>query len=736
MARIRVPLNNFSFGEISPSLTSRTDSQVYQNAAESVKNFFIRAEGGVIKRPASKHLYAFADTYSSSLTQQIRIEPFIFSDDEKYLVAFRDGNIDTFFIHPTTGVVSFSATVAFSEITNARINQITFTQAGDFMFLCHADFFPVILKRTGLNSFARQAFAFDTSLDGNRTFQPYYNFQGNGVTLTTSASSGNGRTLTTSSAYFDAGMIGTRLLVSDTEIIITAVTDATTATGNIKGTIRKQLDFDALETKDDSNKVEIIHPLHGLSAGATIVIAEAGAVGGIAQGDINGTRTIHSIIDENRYQFTAGATATGGAIGGGSPTVESNAATSQWYEQAYSTYRGFPAAITFHENRLWFAGTASQPDGIWSSKTALYFDFDTDDGSDTDAIDLDATAGVTNQIRHLVSNRDLQVFASQGEFFIPSSTTAPLTPANAKVSAQTPFGTGFVRPQSIDGATLFVQSTGSAVREFVFSDAEGAYVGGQVSLLSSHLVREPKQLAVVKGSLDRSGAYGFFLNNDGKISVYYSIRAEKRLGWMNWETDGTVISIASTDNALFAVVARDQGDGTTKLFLEQFDTDFHLDSGVNLTGSAGVFTKPAHLVNGAVVDVIDGTEYLGAFTIANGEIDVSSVSASTAIEAGFKFVPELRTLPIDALVQGGPLTARRRKLSLVDLDLNETLSVSVNGTNMVVRNVNFDPSQPREKQTGKKEFRPLGYSKDPRVTISQSAPLDLQINGLVIEVAF
>ena len=115
---------------------------------------------------------------------------------------------------------------------------------------------------------------------------------------------------------------------------------------------------------------------------------------------------------------------------------------------------------------------------------------------------------------------------------------------------------------------------------------------------------------------------------------------------------------------------------------------------------------------------------------------MSAVKASTAIEAGFKFTPELRTLPIDAAVQGGPLTARRRKLSLVDLDLNETLSVSVNGTNMVVRNVNFDPSQPREKQTGKKEFRPLGYSKDPRVTISQSAPLDLQINGLVIEVAF
>lgn len=44
MARIRVPQNSFQFGEISPSLTSRTDTAVYKNAAEKVRNFFIRGE--------------------------------------------------------------------------------------------------------------------------------------------------------------------------------------------------------------------------------------------------------------------------------------------------------------------------------------------------------------------------------------------------------------------------------------------------------------------------------------------------------------------------------------------------------------------------------------------------------------------------------------------------------------------------------------------------------------------
>ena len=81
MPRIRIPLNNFSFGEINPSLTSRTESPVYQQAAESLKNFTIRSEGGVINRAGLQRKYNFTHTYNSTLLQQVRIEPFIFSDD-------------------------------------------------------------------------------------------------------------------------------------------------------------------------------------------------------------------------------------------------------------------------------------------------------------------------------------------------------------------------------------------------------------------------------------------------------------------------------------------------------------------------------------------------------------------------------------------------------------------------------------------------------------------------------
>jgi len=752
MARIRIPLNNFVFGEINPSLTSRIDAAVYNQAGQSVKNVFIRSEGGVINRPGSELHHKFLDgasnpiAYSSSYTQQIRLEPFLFSSDEKYVVAFiagtTAGSIQIFRVNTDGSFNSLVATLTTDvdgddlPFTYTNLTQFTYAQSGDFMFIAHTNFAPLELVRTGLTSFEVRVYEFDISADGNKKLQPYYNFQGSAVTIAPSATSGTGVTVTTSSAYFVAGMVGSSLLIHDTQVDITAVTSSTTATVNVQGTIERQLDFDSLNTTEGSDKVHVVMESHGLSVGDSITISDAGALGGINNGNINGTRTITRILSANEFDYQAGGAASATATGGGNPIISSTAATTDWYEQSFSSYRGFPAAVTFHENRLWFGGTPSQPSGIWASASGEFFNFDVGKGEDFDALDLEVSVGVTNFVRHLVSNRDLQVFANQGEFYLPAFQDAPITASTAKISSQTPFGSSYVRPLSLDGATLFVQATGTAVREYIFSDTEAAYTTNMVSILSSHLISSPVQLAAVKGSLDRPGGYAFFLMDNGEIGVFYSIRSEKRAGWMRWTTEGRYHSVCAVDEQLFVVTSRDDGNGTPALCLEQFTPELNMDFSADFTGSAGVFNVSSTFSDGAVVDVIDGTEYLGQFTVASGNVDVSAVKLSTSAEIGYKFVPELTTMPLDAMVQGGPLTGRPRKITNVVLDLKDTLSVSVNGTNMIIRNVTFNPAQPRQAFTGKKEFRVLGYSKDPVVTISQIAPLDMQLNGMVVEVAF
>ena len=112
MPRIRVPLANFQFGEISPSLTSRTDTKIYNAAAKKVENFFLRNEGGLLRRFGTERIYEFDTTVDAAGTKmQHRLVPFIFSDDERYIISLENLKIRIFQINPTTGAVSLIQTI-------------------------------------------------------------------------------------------------------------------------------------------------------------------------------------------------------------------------------------------------------------------------------------------------------------------------------------------------------------------------------------------------------------------------------------------------------------------------------------------------------------------------------------------------------------------------------------------------------------------------------------------------
>ena len=756
MARVRVPLNNFQFGEVSPSLTSRTDTKVYTNAAEQVRNFFIRSEGGLKKRTGTKRLANFGSspsfTATTSLRQSVRIEPFIFSDDEKYIIAFSNTRIEIFQINPSTGAVaSVQAITSQSWLVNTTsapyLEEITFAQQGDLMFICHNTFQTRILERTGLTTFTVSTFNFDSSRDGNDIFQPYFAFQALGVTISSNATTGSSKTLTTSADYFVSDHVGTDILIGETRCRITGFTNATTVTATINGTLRQQLPIDSLKTFENTSTVQVTQALHGLATGASVTFERAGSLGGIANNHINGARTV-TVIDANTYEFSAGATASSSAIGGGSPRVITGAATTEWLEQSYSALRGYPAAVTFHQNRLWFGGTLAQPDGIWGSKSGQFFNFDIGDAEDNDALDLTANVGEIFSIRHLVSNRDLQVFTTGAELFVQAPTDKPVTPSNAQIRRQTPYGASFVKPTVFDGATLFIQKTGSALREFLFTDSEAAYTSVAVSGLAPHLILDPVQMTSIKGALNRSESYAFLINNDGTIAVFYSVRGDQKAGWTLWDTEGTWHSICAVHERLFVVCARDDGSGTTKLFLEEFQTDMPMDFCDTFSGSASVFgSLGSHFANDAVVKATNGNDFLGSFTVSGASIDASAVkSGLSQAFIGYAFTPTLKTLPIDATIQGGPLTGEPRQIPKVILDLFSTLAVSVQGPSttstsrdLVIRNTTDTVTgglMERSSVTGKEEFRLLGYSRDPRVIVSQSFPLDLQINGMIVEVAF
>ena len=756
MQKARIPITNFQYGEISPSLISRTDSAIYNSSAQSVKNFFIRTEGGVAKRGGFQALHDFtAVTEDTSIRQQVRLIPFIFSDDEKYIIAFTHQKCEIFFINPTTGALSLATTLtqdvdgAALQWDQAYLHEMTYAQGGDILFLCHNTFMCQQIVRTGLNSFQVEAFTFQVRSGGARIYQPYYSFAASGVTLDPSATTGNGITLTTSSAYFDttgsqsggnypdSKHVGVSLLYHEAELYITSVQSATQATANVIDELFVELDPSAIRTTDTSSTLEITHINHGMSASDSITIRNASAVGGINASQINGTRSIVKVLDENRYTVTAGASANTSEDGGGVLQIVTHAPTQQFLEQSYSSLRGYPAAVGFHENRLWFGGTLSQPDTVWASKSGLYYNFDIGTAADDDSIELIMSIGEVATIRHFVSNRDIHIFTAGSEFFIPTFQNEPITPTNARVKRQTSFGSTFVRPQPFYGATIFGQVGGKMIRQFVFDDSEDAYKADPISLLSSHLISDPVQMCVISGAVNTAESFVFAQNFTGEIAVYNLNRIEGVAGWTRFETNGSFHSVTAIDSRVFAIVKTNLGSGTQSFVLTELNQNVSLDLGNAYTGTAGVFTVSNFFENGAEVDVISATDYLGKFTVSGGQIDVSAVDASlTSCQVGFGFDVELKTNPIDVNTAIGPETGQPRSLSRVILDLSETLSASVNNKKLIIRKVNSDFSQARQPVTGKREFYLLGYNKDPQVTVTQTAPMFIQVNGIVAEVSF
>ena len=61
MALLRQFYTNFTAGELTPLLSSRLDSDAYKNGAKTLRNFRLRAQGGITRRPGCRYLQTISN---------------------------------------------------------------------------------------------------------------------------------------------------------------------------------------------------------------------------------------------------------------------------------------------------------------------------------------------------------------------------------------------------------------------------------------------------------------------------------------------------------------------------------------------------------------------------------------------------------------------------------------------------------------------------------------------------
>ena len=257
------------------------------------------------------------------------------------------------------------------------------------------------------------------------------------------------------------------------------------------------------------------------------------------------------------------------------------------YEDSWSGSKGYPRTCTFHEGRLYFGGVKSRPNTIFASRVARFFDFNPGEALDDDSIELTISTDSTNAITGMFSGRDLQIFTKGGEFFLPQSTLDPITPTNVVVNGATRRGSKEgIKPVGAESGTLFIQRAGKSLREFLFSDVELSYISNNISLLSSHLLKSPSDMALRKATSTTDGDLLLIVNEtDGSLATYSILRGQNVIAPSLSTTDGEFVNVGVDVDQIYFVVKRTISS-STKFYIECFNDDNTTDSAKLLSGSS------------------------------------------------------------------------------------------------------------------------------------------------------
>ena len=401
------------------------------------------------------------------------------------------------------------------------------------------------------------------------------------------------------------------------------------------------------------------------------------------------------------------------------------------YEDSFSTTKGFPRTCTFHEGRLYFGGVKSRPNTIFASRVARFFDFNPGEALDDDSIELTISTDSTNAITGMFSGRDLQIFTKGGEFFLPQSTLDPITPTNVVVNGATRRGSQEgIKPVGAESGTLFIQRAGKSLREFLFSDVELSYISNNISLLSSHLLKSPSDMALRKATSTTDGDLLLLVNStDGSLATYSILRGQNVIAPSLSTTDGEFINVGVDVDQIYFVIKRTISS-STKYYIECFNDDNTTDSAKLLSGSSKPSTTTvtglSHL-EGKTVRVIVDDQMQTNKTISSGQITLDAVP-TTYVEIGLDYTPIIKTLPVELKLSSGNIVAQKKRIveATVNLYLSQNLTLNGNDFSFVAGDF----------FTGKKRRKPmLGYDRDGQMTFSQTDPLFFNLLGIEYKVS-
>ena len=627
----------FTGGELAPALHARVDQEKYQSGLATMRNFICQKTGGAASRPGTTFIGEIASSAATA-----RLVNWSFNADQSYLLIFT--NLKLQFVRNAAFISDLTLTI--TGITQANPGVVTYTGTdpanGDIVYIADV---------VGMTQVNGRSYKVANVNGGANTFELTEHTEGtniNTTSFTAYSSAGTAdRRYTVTTPYVTADLAALNIVQSGdvmtiahpnyqprelsrtghttwtlaTISTIPGITPPTLANAATTGGgtgfdwkyVVTAVNSETLEESTQSNTATVTN--EGVPTTADPNVVQWTAPVGFTVQEYNVYRQ-KQVVTGNTSDGLFGFVGTArGLLFNDDGTVDPDFSDSPPIARTlFASTDNYPAAVTYFQQRLAFGGTNNDPETIWLSKAGQFKNFTIRSPiADDDAITFTLAGRQVNKIRHLLDMDKLVAYTTGAEWVVFGNESGIILPTAINARQQTYNGCSILRPLTIYGHALYVQSkvntNGSVVRSFGFTLERDGYRGDDLTIFSSHLFQS-YTLSDWDYQQDPD-AIVWTVRSDGKLLGATYVPEHELLAWHRHDTAGTFENVVTVpegdDQAVYFVVKRTI-NGLTKRYVERL-AQRRVDDIVDFVGSDAVLTYDGRNVGATTMTLSGGTSW-------------------------------------------------------------------------------------------------------------------------------
>ncbi|MDR1684874.1 MAG: hypothetical protein LBR82_00255 [Desulfovibrio sp.] len=670
----------FTSGELAPSLSARVDLDKYVKGCRTMKNFFVQAHGGAVKRPGFELL--------DSLPGPAALIPFVFNQAQAYCLVFGDGwlRVATHEGFVLSGDAPYQIT---SPYTLDQARELSTVQSADILFIACRDVIPHKLKRYGHAEWSFEAMSFTAPFNPPgwntyvRTDYSYTKEYNSGqayyyVPASSWTDPETGQTTDYPAAYYPINKNLYSRTASNTNVPNISFTNGAVMSdgSNSPAQLTTPYSYYVTAVNADGKESEvsaaanITGPATNNWQGGDYITINWQAVSGAAE------YRIYRASFGGRPAFIAETTSLTYNDNNVSPVITD---APPKYEDPFPG-GDYPGTVSIFEQRLVFASSRNRPQTIWMSKSGDYDNHATYDPIGADSpLELTIASKEVSGVDWIASLRSLILGTAGMEWEVSARGEEAFSGKNAKVTPQSYWGSSLKDVITIGNVLLHVSSSGRQVRNLQYDFTSDSYGGTDLSILAAHLLENG---GITNWTYQKyPDSIVWCVREDGALLGLTFQNEHQVAAWHQHHTQGLFEAVCALphgwEHSLFAVVER-AGAYYLERMAERFsaaepEKAIYLDGAVTYEGEPKKEFTGLEYLEGKEIGIYADGAVQAPRTVQGGKITLDH--AASRVTVGLSYTAELETMPVEVVGQGGSSVALKKTISSVDMLFRDSLGV-------------------------------------------------------------